>query len=670
MTSRRHELRVLNADASGIIRTVLDTDRRLLLFGAPGTGKSMLAGKLAVALARSGRICWCLSADPGSPVFGIPGAISLAGWKTDHWQVERFESICSLDGGRFRLPLVSAVRYLLQPQPEGVLLVDGPGVVRGVAGRELLQGLVEAAGIEVVLALTRPDRPPPLLSELRALVREIVVIHAADEAKRPGKRTRARLRTTQWQAYLNSAVEQQIDLSSLNLIGTPPPLDESACWTGRMLALLQANRTITMGEVLRLDGEQLSISAPPVNEAFDTVLIRDAQRNMNGQIETAAPFVREGFEFVPPPEVLSLPEDNGGPRVLGRVGPLDLALVNGVFGDPLLHLRIRHLGRSLLFDLGEGGRLPARIAHQVTDVFISHAHMDHISGMQWLLRSRLGEFPDCRLYGPPGLARHIAGFVHSFLWDRIGDRGPAFIVAELHQERLQRYRIQAGKTASERLDDIELVDGILLNEKGFRVRGIMLDHMTPVMAYAFEPDNEINIRKDRLQEQGLEPGPWLTDLKRQLHANHDSALIQLPNGQEKPVKALAAELALIRPGKRLVYATDLADTADNRERLIRFAHNAHTLFCESPFINRDILHAKRNGHLTTSACGEIASAAGVGRLVTFHFSRRYQYEPQLVYEELYESCSRVVMPKSMSVFDTADSGTSISLESDNDRHKT
>ena len=69
-------------------------------------------------------------------------------------------------------------------------------------------------------------------------------------------------------------------------------------------------------------------------------------------------------------------------------------------------------------------------------------------------------------------------------------------------------------------------------------------------------------------------------------------------------------------------------------------------------------HAIRNGHLTTSACGEIATAAGVGRLVTFHFSRRYRDDPQQLYEELKESCSRVEVPKSMSIFETAESTAS------------
>jgi glyoxylase-like metal-dependent hydrolase (beta-lactamase superfamily II) len=51
----------------------------------------------------------------------------------------------------------------------------------------------------------------------------------------------------------------------------------------------------------------------------------------------------------------------------------------------------------------------------VSDVFISHAHMDHIGGFLWLLRSRVGPSPACRLYGPPGLADNIAGMIRGVL---------------------------------------------------------------------------------------------------------------------------------------------------------------------------------------------------------------------------------------------------------------
>ena len=65
----------------------------------------------------------------------------------------------------------------------------------------------------------------------------------------------------------------------------------------------------------------------------DTLLIRDAARNVNGLIETAKPFAGERFNYLPPADVLPSVADNDGPRIAGRVGAVDVALVNGVFGD-------------------------------------------------------------------------------------------------------------------------------------------------------------------------------------------------------------------------------------------------------------------------------------------------------------------------------------------------
>lgn len=336
--------------------------------------------------------------------------------------------------------------------------------------------------------------------------------------------------------------------------------------------------------------------------------------------------------------------EEGGPRVAGRVGAIDFDLVNGVFGDPLLHARIRHLGRSLLFDLGSGHRLSARVAHQVSDVFISHAHMDHLGGFQWLLRSRLGEFPPCRIYGPPGLAQHIDHFINSFLWDRIGNSGPAFEVAELHGQRLVRIRLQAGIPGMEVLEERRVTDGMLLEEPAFTVRAVQLDHHTPVLAYALELAQTLNIRKDRLSARGLTPGPWLTELKQQLLAGNREAVISLPDGDQAKAAELSSDLVRVLAGKKLVYATDLADTVDNREKLTVLARNAHTLFCEAAFCEADAERAALNGHLTTRATGEIATRARVARLVAFHFSRRYRDKPHQLFDKLREACSCVVLP--------------------------
>ncbi|MBD3895478.1 MBL fold metallo-hydrolase [Halomonas sp. ML-15] len=322
-----------------------------------------------------------------------------------------------------------------------------------------------------------------------------------------------------------------------------------------------------------------------------------------------------------------------GPTPVLHLNDCRVTLVNGVFGDPLLHLRLPHQKRSLLFDLGDPGRLSARFAHQVSDVFISHAHFDHIGGFLWLLRSRIGTFPPCRMYGPPGLAGHLDSLIHGVLWDRVGERAPRFEVSELHGERVERFHLAAGQ-ASTPLPPRTAPNGVLHEEPGFRVRAVTLDHGTPVLAFAFEPDTRLKVRKEQLKAHGWPSGPWLGELKERVLAGDGSARIRLPDGSCLATRELAEVLLLTEPGQRLVYATDLGDTEENRRRLIGLAQGAHALFCEAPFLEQERDQARRTGHLTARACGEIAAAADVSQLLPFHFSRRHVSDPETLYAEI------------------------------------
>src|SRR3970282_544914 len=82
-------------------------------------------------------------------------------------------------------------------------------------------------------------------------------------------------------------------------------------------------------------------------------------------------------------------------------------LVNGGFGDPALYLDFRYAKRALLFDLGDIGALPPRKILRLSDVFVSHAHMDHFAGFDRLLRVCLGRGTLLRLYGPPGVLGRV-----------------------------------------------------------------------------------------------------------------------------------------------------------------------------------------------------------------------------------------------------------------------
>jgi ribonuclease Z len=315
-------------------------------------------------------------------------------------------------------------------------------------------------------------------------------------------------------------------------------------------------------------------------------------------------------------------------------GSIGARLVNGVFGDPLLEVKFKNRRERLLFDLGDAAALSRRVLHTVTDVFLTHAHFDHICGFLHFLRARMtGQYPPCRIYGPPGTAYRIDSLISGIHWDRIEDAGPEFLVADVYGSSLEWSHLKAGH-ASAHLEPQSLSDGVICRQPEYRVRCTELDHGIPVLAYALEFSPRIHIDRGRLGALGLEPGAWITALKRCLREGAGHALIELPDGRSRPVAELEAALVVASPGERLVYATDFADTPSNRERLRRLAEGADLFFCEATFCAEDAAQALETRHLTVDACVQIAQAAAVSRLVPFHFSKRYTRRVDQIYGEL------------------------------------
>lgn len=327
-----------------------------------------------------------------------------------------------------------------------------------------------------------------------------------------------------------------------------------------------------------------------------------------------------------------------GSSLVIEAGPMTARLANGVFGDPLLEVRLQGERRRRLFDLGEAGALSRRELNTVSDVYVTHAHLDHISGFLNLLRSRIGvPLPPCRIFGPVGTADHVAAFISGIRWDRIDDDGPVFLVGDVSADHIAWHRIQPGRPRGT-TEPEEIAGGVLTDEPGAIVSCIPLDHGIPVLSYAIEVPGRHHIRTDELTAMGLEPGPWVGELLARLSAGDTGAGLTLADGTVRPVVELADRLVRESARTRLVYATDFADTVANRTALAAHAREADWLFSEATFLAEDWTLARNTNHLTTRACGEIAVQAGVKNLVPFHFSKRYIHDLDAVYAEIQAIC--------------------------------
>ncbi len=64
---------------------------------------------------------------------------------------------------------------------------------------------------------------------------------------------------------------------------------------------------------------------------------------------------------------------------------LEPRLVSDMFGDLGLHVSFRDERRAPLIDLGELAALPPRKLMRLSQVFVTHTHMDHFAGFDQLL---------------------------------------------------------------------------------------------------------------------------------------------------------------------------------------------------------------------------------------------------------------------------------------------
>ncbi len=317
-------------------------------------------------------------------------------------------------------------------------------------------------------------------------------------------------------------------------------------------------------------------------------------------------------------------------------------LINGPFDDPGLFIPFLFENRAILFDAGDLTALSSRDILKISHVFVSHTHMDHFIGFDRLLRLFLGRDKNLFMYGPKGFLQNVEGKLAGYSWNLVNSYNYPFrlIVSEVRPEGLltQEYPCRDKFLPGQKPGSAPFRQE-LQAEDSFKVTCTILEHRIACLAFCIHERFHVNINKDALQNLGLETGPWLTRFKKALYSRTDpksTFVVETAGGQKKEtfqLGQLAEQIAIITPGQKIAYVTDVVYNDANIERIIEFAGNADHLFIEATFLDKDRNMAAEKCHLTARQAGELAARAKVKQFSIFHFSPRYLGQEDLIYRE-------------------------------------
>jgi ribonuclease Z len=250
-------------------------------------------------------------------------------------------------------------------------------------------------------------------------------------------------------------------------------------------------------------------------------------------------------------------------------------------------LRLPQRSESWLFDCGEGTqhqllRSDVKIS-QLSRIFITHMHGDHIFGLMGLLAScgLAGNAERIDVYGPPDLEDYLKA-------------------CRRYSQTHFSYPVKVHTVRP----------GIVFEDSEFVVSCRSLVHRVPAFGYRIEErDRPGHFDAQRAAAMGIPSGPIYGRLKR-------CELVELPDGRKLNGADFCGATEI---GRKFVYCTDTI-YCDNA---VELAQGADVLIHEATFAHQDAELAYQRLHSTSTMAAQVALAAGVDCLIMTHFSPRY-----------------------------------------------
>jgi ribonuclease Z len=241
-------------------------------------------------------------------------------------------------------------------------------------------------------------------------------------------------------------------------------------------------------------------------------------------------------------------------------------LLNGPFDDPMLYVRFLRESKALLFDLGFTVNLSVRDILKISEIFVSHAHIDHFIGFDSILRLQLKREIPLRLYGPEGFIERVEGKLKSYTWNLTEDYPLSINVSAVGEESVARAVFRAENSFQREEQETIPFDGILVQNSFYKVSAAVVNHKIPCLAFCLEENYHINIDKAKLDSMNLPVGPWLGEFKKALRENRTD--MEFTIRDSKFGFAELKEIANITRGQKISYVVDVLGSPENIKRIV------------------------------------------------------------------------------------------------------
>jgi ribonuclease Z len=242
---------------------------------------------------------------------------------------------------------------------------------------------------------------------------------------------------------------------------------------------------------------------------------------------------------------------------------------------------IRRGSDKVLIDCGEGTQrqlIRSVGLPDVTEVFLTHLHLDHWLGLPGMLKSfdlRDRSAP-LTVFGPPG-TEALLDVMRRTVFGRL------------------KYRFRA----------VDLEPDAIVELDGYEIHALRVRHRGEAYGYALiEEDRPGRFDAELAAKLGVAPGPDFGRLQR---------------GETVGGVAPEQVVGQTRRGRKLVFSGDTSPCD-----MVRVAADgADVLVHEATFTSEERERALETGHTTARQAAELAAEAGVGLLALTHVSTRY-----------------------------------------------